>query len=169
LKRDTPDLLISCLKVVMGSRSASSRHHSTASTHGSPNRSSGLGLLAAVVYPIIERMLRCGRVRVSAFAAALVVAASLPGVSAPAAVDLPEILVSRQLAEQAALREGDIATFAVDAAGTGATRVRVVGIYEPTPNPMRFTSKRLEARMHLTSMRSRQIHPSPGPRSRSAP
>jgi len=83
-------------------------------------------------------MLRCGRVRVSAFAAALVVAASLPGVSAPAAVDLPEILVSRQLAQEAALREGDIVTFAVDAAGSGATRVRVVGIYEPTPNPMRF-------------------------------
>jgi ABC-type lipoprotein release transport system permease subunit len=105
-------------------------------------------------------MLRRRRVRVSAFAAALLVAASLSLVSAPAAVDLPEILVSRQLAQQAALREGDIVTFAVDAAGSGATRVRVVGIYEPTPNPMRFTSKRIEARMHLPDLQALKANPS---------
>jgi ABC-type lipoprotein release transport system permease subunit len=100
-----------------------------------------------------------GRIRVSAFAAALVVAASLPLVSAPAAADLPEILVSRQLAQQASLRQGDIVTFAVDAAGSGATRVRVVGIYEPTPNPMRFTSKRIEARMHLPDLQALKANP----------
>jgi ABC-type lipoprotein release transport system permease subunit len=99
-------------------------------------------------------MLRSGRVRVSAFAAALLVAAALPLVSAQAPVDLPDILVSRQLAQQAALREGDVVTFAADAAGSGATRFRVGGIYEPTPNPMRFTAKRIEARMHLPDLQA---------------
>jgi ABC-type lipoprotein release transport system permease subunit len=105
-------------------------------------------------------MRRSGRVRVSAFAAALLVAAALPLLSAPAPVGLPDILVSRQLAQQAALREGDVVTLAVDAAGSRSTRFRVGGIYEPTPNPMRFTAKRIEARMHLPDLQALGANPS---------
>jgi putative ABC transport system permease protein len=99
-------------------------------------------------------MLRSGRARAGAFAAALMTAAARPLIPAPAPLDLPDILVSRQLAQQAALREGDVVTVASDAAGSGATRFRVGGIYEPTPNPMRFTAKRIEARMHLPDLQA---------------
>jgi len=107
-------------------------------------------------------MRRSGRVRVSAFAAALLVAAVLPlaagqrgdAADPGRADDLPDILVSRQLAQQAALREGDVVTLAADPAGSAAMRFRVGGIYEPTPNPMRFTAKRIEARMHLPDLQA---------------
>src|SRR5437763_9022684 len=59
------------------------------------------------------------------------------------------VLLSRQLAERAHVAVGDIVTLAVDAKGTAGRAVRIVGIYEPTPDPMRFTAERLEARMHL--------------------
>jgi putative ABC transport system permease protein len=65
------------------------------------------------------------------------------------AAEPPSILISRQLAERAHLRVGDIVTFANDPQGTRRARFRVAGIYEPTPDPMRFTSPRIEARMHL--------------------
>lgn len=61
----------------------------------------------------------------------------------------PSILISRQLAERAHLRVGDVVTFANDPEGTRRSQFRVAGIYEPTPDPMRFTSPRIEARMHL--------------------
>lgn len=61
----------------------------------------------------------------------------------------PEVLVSRQLATRARLAVGDVVTFAADAQGTRGRQFRVAGIYEPTPDPMRFTSPRIEARMHL--------------------
>jgi ABC-type lipoprotein release transport system permease subunit len=59
------------------------------------------------------------------------------------------VLVSRQLAARANLHIGDSVTFAADAQGSRAATFRVAGIYEPTPDPMRFTSPRIEARMHL--------------------
>jgi ABC-type antimicrobial peptide transport system permease subunit len=37
----------------------------------------------------------------------------------------------------------------VDAGGTRGRQFRITGIYEPTPDPMRFTADRLEARLHL--------------------
>jgi putative ABC transport system permease protein len=43
-------------------------------------------------------------------------------------------------------------TLAADPAGGGARRFRVVSIYEPTPDPMRFTARRLEARLHLPDL-----------------
>ena len=75
--------------------------------------------------------------------AALILAA------APLAADPPAILVSRQLAARARLAVGDIVTLALDANGTHGRQFRVTGIYEPTPDPMRFTADRLEARLHL--------------------
>lgn len=69
--------------------------------------------------------------------------------AAPLSADPPAILVSRQLAARARLAVGDVVTLAVDAGGTRGRQFRVTGIYEPTPDPMRFTADRLEARLHL--------------------
>ena len=68
------------------------------------------------------------------------------------AARVPEILLSRQLVERAHILIGDVVTLAADAAGGRATRFRVVGVYEPTPDPKRFSVKRLEARLHLPDM-----------------
>src|SRR6185503_7616823 len=78
------------------------------------------------------------------------VAAVAAASSSPA--QLPEILLSRQLAEQAAVRPGDTVTIAAEADGAGARQFRVAGIYEPTPDPVRFTSRRIEARLHLPDL-----------------
>ena len=98
-------------------------------------------------------MLRAPRTRAAVVTAACAVAlaaAAAAGPSPPA--QLPEILLSRQLAEQAAVRAGDTVTIAAEANGAGAKQFRVAGIYEPTPDPMRFTSRRLEARLHLPDL-----------------
>src|SRR5712691_4837948 len=94
------------------------------------------------------------------FVAVLLAAAALPVVTAPAASDLPAVLVSRQLAARAGLRKGDTVTLALDAAGSGAMRFRVGSVYEPTPDPMRFTARRLEARMHLPDLNAITATPS---------
>jgi ABC-type lipoprotein release transport system permease subunit len=78
------------------------------------------------------------------------VALALPG--AAFAADPPAILVSRQLAARAHLSVGDVVTLAVDLTGTQARPFRVTGVYEPTPDPMRFTADRLEARLHLPDL-----------------
>jgi ABC-type lipoprotein release transport system permease subunit len=77
----------------------------------------------------------------------LVLAAGL----APA-VEPPPILVSRQLAARFHLRVGDIVTLAVESDGRGSRPFRVASVYEPTPDPMRFTAERFEARMHLPNL-----------------
>ena len=78
---------------------------------------------------------------------AALAALTLP--TAALAADPPSILVSRQLAARARLAVGDVVTLAVDAGGTRGRQFRVTGVYEPTPDPMRFTADRLEARLHL--------------------
>jgi len=90
----------------------------------------------------------------AAFVTPLLVAAAYPVVTAPAAPDLPTVLVSRQLAVRASLHVGDTVTFANDASGANATRFRVAGTYEPTPDPMRFTTARIEARLHLPDLQA---------------
>jgi ABC-type lipoprotein release transport system permease subunit len=72
--------------------------------------------------------------------------------TAAAGDDTPALLLSRQLAESAHLHVGETATIAVDAAGKGGKTFRVAGIYEPTPDPMKFTARRIEARMHLPDL-----------------
>ena len=79
-------------------------------------------------------------------------AAALSVVSAAATDTIPAVLVSRQLAEGARLHVGDIVTIALDAQGHRGKRFRVAGIYEPTPDPMKFTARRIEARMHLPDL-----------------
>ena len=104
-------------------------------------------------------MLRLRRTRSAASVAAFVVAAVYPVVTAPADRALPHVLVSRQLAARASLHAGDTVTFATDAYGAGAMRFRVAGTYEPTPDPMRFTSPRIEARLHLPDLQAMTASP----------
>jgi hypothetical protein len=70
----------------------------------------------------------------------------------PLSADPPAILVSRQLAARARLAVGDVVTLAVDGGGTRGRQFRITGIYEPTPDPMRFTAERMEARVHLPDL-----------------
>ena len=90
----------------------------------------------------------------SAALAALLAVACISTLAAAAQPDAapPGILVSRQLARRAHLAVGDEVAIAADAQGSRRTRFRVAGIYEPTPDPMRFTSRRLEARLHLPDL-----------------
>jgi putative ABC transport system permease protein len=64
----------------------------------------------------------------------------------------PSVLVSRQLAARAHVSIGDSVKIATDPGGTRAFTARVAGVYEPTPDPLRFTAQRLEAHMHLPDL-----------------
>jgi putative ABC transport system permease protein len=66
--------------------------------------------------------------------------------------DPPSILIARQLAESRGLGVNDIVRLSPDPSGTNARPFRIAGIYEPTPDPMRFAQRRLEARLHLPDM-----------------
>lgn len=54
--------------------------------------------------------------------------------------------------EQANVRVGDLVTLATELDGTRTGQFRVIGSYEPTPDPMRFSAKRFEARLHLPDL-----------------
>jgi ABC-type lipoprotein release transport system permease subunit len=82
---------------------------------------------------------------------AIALGATVPTV-ASAVTDPAPILISRQLAEREHLKRGDVVTLAVDAAGSRSRPFRIDDIYEPTPDPLRFTARRLEARMHLPDL-----------------
>ena len=64
----------------------------------------------------------------------------------------PDILVSRQLAAKAHLAVGDVVTLAGDGSGARRREFRVAGVYEPTPDPMKFNVERIEARLHLDDL-----------------
>lgn len=100
------------------------------------------------------------RVRPYAFATAFLIALAVPAATAPAAADLPPILISRQLAEREHLRAGDIVTLALDATGSGSRRFRIDATYEPTADPLRFTARRFEARVHLPELVAMTENPS---------
>jgi len=72
----------------------------------------------------------------------------------------PGILVSRQLAARAHLAVGDEISVSTEPQGGRTTTVRVVGVYEPTPDPMRFTAQRIETRMHLPDLLAIAADPS---------
>jgi putative ABC transport system permease protein len=74
-----------------------------------------------------------------------------PGLSAQTQ-GLPSILITRQLATDAHVRVGDTVTLARSADGAAGRTFRVVGIYEPVPDPMRLAARRLEARLHLPDL-----------------
>ena len=66
--------------------------------------------------------------------------------------DLPGLLVSRHLLEDQALAVGDVVRLSADDTGAAARPFRVVGVYEPIPDPLRITGRRLEARLHLPDL-----------------
>lgn len=72
--------------------------------------------------------------------------------SASQAGGLPEILVSRQLAEAEGLSVGDEARIAVDEDGARSRTFRVAGVYEPTAHPLLLGTVQREVRMHLPDL-----------------
>jgi putative ABC transport system permease protein len=62
-----------------------------------------------------------------------------------------DVLVTRQLAEAHGLAVGDLVRLAGEPRGNGRP-FRIVGVYEPTPDPMRLTHERHEARVHLPDL-----------------
>jgi ABC-type lipoprotein release transport system permease subunit len=82
---------------------------------------------------------------------ALVATAVTTSTQSPPA-DAPSILISRQLAESRGLAVGDTVRLSTDPSGTNARPFRIAAVYEPTPDPMRFAQRRLEARLHLPDM-----------------
>ena len=75
------------------------------------------------------------------------------GAQEPAASP-PGILISKQLAESRGLQVGNIVQVSPDRTGSKARPFRIVGIYEPTPDPLRFAQQRHEARLHLPDLQA---------------
>ena len=73
--------------------------------------------------------------------------------------ELPGVLVSRHVLDTQALAVGDVVRLSADDTGDGARPFRVVGVYEPTPNPLRITGRRLEARLHLPDLIDLTVDP----------
>jgi predicted lysophospholipase L1 biosynthesis ABC-type transport system permease subunit len=72
--------------------------------------------------------------------------------SAAQAPVLPEILVSRQLAEAEHLRVGATVRLSPVVDGSGGREFLVAGIYEPTPDPERLGQVPREVRLHLPDL-----------------
>ncbi len=81
-----------------------------------------------------------------------VVSAQTVQIAAPDDAGLPGLLVSRQLLAAGGLEVGDVVRFSADESGDAARPFRVVGTYEPTPDPFRISNQRLEARFHLPDL-----------------
>ena len=77
-----------------------------------------------------------------------IMAAAASVMAQPAADDetgvRPGVLLSRQLMESRQLRVGDLVRLAADSSGARSQLFRILGEYEPTPDPMRFAQRRLE-------------------------
>ena len=99
---------------------------------------------------LLPRLLACAAIPVLVVCVATL--SSGQGRSDPGDATPPDILVSRQLAAFEGLALGDIVRLSADPSGGDAHAFRIAGIYEPTPNPMRVTSTRLEARLHLPDL-----------------
>lgn len=76
------------------------------------------------------------------------------------AQELPQVLVSRQLAQLEGLSAGDTVRLSADAKGTNAREFVVAGIYEPTPDPARLGSVPREIRLHLPDLLAFKFEPS---------
>jgi putative ABC transport system permease protein len=66
--------------------------------------------------------------------------------------DAPGILMSRQLLAHQRLSIGDVVSLSTTAQGNNPQRFRIVGQYEPTPDPMRLGDVRHEVRLHLPDL-----------------
>jgi putative ABC transport system permease protein len=88
--------------------------------------------------------------RLAALFLAFVAAGAGPRAAAP--LDPPPLLVSRQLSRDARLAVGDTVVLAAGPAGGRTSRFRIVGVYEPTPDPLKFNVTRFEVRLHLPDL-----------------
>ena len=84
-----------------------------------------------------------------AFTFAAVLLLAWAAAATPLSGEPPDVLISRQLFEREGLRVGQTVELARDATGSAARTFRVAGVYEPTPDPMRFAQQRFEVRVHL--------------------
>lgn len=73
----------------------------------------------------------------------------------PVSAAVPEILLSRQLMEARGLVVGDTVRLATDLDAVDVRSYRIVGSYEPVPDPYRLAARRYEARMHLPDLLGR--------------
>ena len=89
-------------------------------------------------------------------ASSLVAQPSSDGRASPAMGTLPgeppDILVSRQLLESQHLAIGQIVALSNEPSGANPRQFRIVGQYEPVPDPMRLGAVRHEVRMHLPNL-----------------
>jgi putative ABC transport system permease protein len=92
----------------------------------------------------------CERSAPRAIALALALTAASPLAAQQAA--LPEILVSRQLAEAEGVSVGDTVGLATAADGEDVASFRVAGVYEPTPDPSRLGTVPRQVRLHLPDL-----------------
>jgi len=72
--------------------------------------------------------------------------------SAVTPADTPGLLISRQLATSRQLRVGDVVRLAPEPTGSRSRPFRIEGVYEPTPDPMRFAQQHFETRLHLPDL-----------------
>jgi putative ABC transport system permease protein len=79
-------------------------------------------------------------------------AATTPGHASAADQAPPDVLISRQLAEAFGIAAGAIVRFSTDPSGGNPREFRVVGIYEPVPDPMRINASKHEVRLHLPDL-----------------
>lgn len=68
------------------------------------------------------------------------------------ATETPPVLLSRQLMESRGLRSGDVVRLSAKPSGERSRTFRIAGMYEPTPDPIRFAQRSLEARLHLLDL-----------------
>lgn len=76
----------------------------------------------------------------------------LPTTGATAQAELPTVLFSRQLLAARGLKAGDVVSLSGHPSGANPRQFRIAGAYEPVPDPIRVTSERLEARLHLPDL-----------------
>src|SRR5438105_4946678 len=84
--------------------------------------------------------------------AALIALSAPNGRAQSADSGIPGVLLSRQLIEARHLSVGDVVGLSADSSGSHPRPFRIVGVYEPTPDPMRFAQPALEARLHLPDL-----------------
>jgi len=82
----------------------------------------------------------------------LVLAAAPHAAAPPVEPEAPAVLISRQLLRDAHLTVGDLVLLSADRAGAHGVRFRIAGVYEPTPDPLKYNVELLEARLHLPDL-----------------
>jgi putative ABC transport system permease protein len=106
------------------------------------------------VHPITCAVL-CATNGLIAYTLLAMLTAAVSAAAQPAYVqddELPEILVSRQLAAAEGLTVGQVVRLAPDPPGESARPFRIAGIYEPVPDPARLGILPREVRLHLPDL-----------------